>query len=295
MTNSNSTAKMPPIIIVGAGRSGTKMLRGILSSHPEVVCFPREINYIWRHGNADFSTDELTSAHARPEVVRYIRRRFETLSAKNDGRRVIEKTCANSLRVEFVHAIFPEAYIIHLIRDGRAVAESARRRWLAKPDMRYLLEKLRWVPIEDVPYYTFRFLHYQFGRVQLRDGVQSSWGPRFKELDALIREKSLIEVCGLQWQACVSAASTVLRQLPSKQVLTIRYEDLVLDPLVISKQIFDHVGLTFLSKCERYIENNIHPANLNKWKRNLTSGEVDLLLPHIESELLKNGYRIPSN
>jgi hypothetical protein len=293
MISSNSKEKRP-IIIVGAGRSGTKMLRGILSSHSDVVCFPREINYIWRHGNAEFPTDELTTEHARPEVAAYIRYRFETLSAKNNGRRVIEKTCANSLRVEFVNAVFPEAYIIHLVRDGRAVAESARRRWLAKPEMRYLLEKLRWVPVQDVPYYAFRFLRYQIGRVQLENGTQLSWGPRFAKLDTLTKEKSLIEVCGLQWQTCVKAASAALAQLPSKQVLTVKYENLVEDPVTISKHIFEHVQIPFLSESQTYVKNHIHPGNLDKWKQNLSSEELALLEPQIESELLKYGYQLHS-
>ena len=124
--------KWRPIIIVAAGRSGSKLLRGILASHWDAICFPREINYIWRHGNLDFPTDELQPENARPEVVQYIRKRFDKVRSGQGKQRVIEKTCANSLRVDFVHTIFPEAYFVHLVRDGRAVAESARRRWRAR-------------------------------------------------------------------------------------------------------------------------------------------------------------------
>jgi hypothetical protein len=32
-------------------------------------------------------------------------------------------------------------------------------------------------------------------------------------MDQLVREKSPIEVCGLQWQACIEAASAALQEL----------------------------------------------------------------------------------
>lgn len=281
-----------PIIIVGAGRSGTKMLRGILSSHPEAVCFPREINYIWRHGNANFSTDELRPEHARSEVVRYIRKRFKALSAHNDGARVIEKTCANALRVDFVHKVFPEAYIIHLVRDGRAVAESARRRWKARPELGYLLEKLRWVPLSDIPCYALRYLRYQLGRFCSYDGAESSWGPRFADIDELVKEKSLIEVCGLQWRACVRSADASMEHLPPAQVITVHYEDLVKNPIAVTHRVFGQVELSLVEQCQEHIDREVRSDYVDGWRDRLTERDLSLLMPHIESELRHHGYEV---
>ena len=59
-----------PMVIVGAGRSGTNVLREVLCSFPGFSTWPcDEINYIWRHGNRGAPTDELTPDDARPEVV----------------------------------------------------------------------------------------------------------------------------------------------------------------------------------------------------------------------------------
>lgn len=284
--------KSAPIIIVAAGRSGTKLLRGILASHPEVICFPREINYIWRHGNLRFPSDELRPEHARPEVAVYIRRRFERLAREHNGARVVEKTCANALRVDFVHAVFPEAYVIHLIRDGRAVAESARRRWQASPKLNYLMEKARWVPLEDVPFYAVRYLHYQLGRFGSAERAQASWGPRFSGLDALVAEKTLIEVCGLQWKACVQATEAAVKHLPPAQMITIRYEDLVEAPLVTVQQVFDRVQLSFEPECQAYVARQVRSDHMNKWQEELSTEDMELLMPHIETELLHHGYRL---
>lgn len=280
----------PPIIIVAAGRSGSKMLRSIIGSHPDIAYFPREINYIWRHGNTSFATDQLRPEHASPEIIHYIRKRFQLFSYNNSNARVLEKTCANSLRIDFVHRIFPEAYIIHLVRDGRAVAESARRRWLATPNFKYVLEKARWLPTQDIPYYAFRFLKFQLYRFNHQSRSPSSWGPRFTGLDTLVKEKSLIEVCGIQWRTCVEAVEETFSHLPSRQVLTIRYEDLVCSPLDISEQIFTHIGLNFDVIPQTFVKNFVSTSNLEKWQKHLTDDDLQLLTPHIESTLSHFNY-----
>jgi hypothetical protein len=280
-----------PIIIIGAGRSGTKLLRTVLSVAPEVAIFPREINYIWRHGNAGYPTDVLTPDYARPEVRQFIQSQFQKFSHRQQKSRIIEKTCANSARVPFVHAVFPDALFVHLIRDGRAVAESARRRWQANPEFKYLLEKLRWVPWQDIPYYCWRYVRYQFGRFPGQaDKAQSSWGPRFERLDALVKSKSLLEVCGIQWQTCVEMADTALAQLPSEQTFTLRYEDLIANPALITRKLYEWADLTLTPDGESLIATTVHGGNLEKWRDELSQDELDALIPHIEETLLKHGY-----
>jgi hypothetical protein len=279
-----------PILIVGAGRSGTKLLRAILGAHPTLGIFPREINYIWRHGNIAFPTDELLPQHAYPEVRRYIRERFEQRSRQLGGRRIVEKTCANVLRVGFIHSVFPEAHIIHLVRDGRAVAESARRRWVAPPDLRYLAEKLAWVPLTDMPYYGLRYLYFQAGRLASRTGAPKSWGPRYTGQQDIPPGISLIEKCGLQWRACVLAGEAGLHQLPANLGMTVRYENLVRDPVETTQRILSHVGVPFATECRDYIESHVTGAYLEHWRDALSEEDMALLLPHISSDLVGLGY-----
>lgn len=94
--------KPTDVVIVGAPRSGTNMLRDVLTSIPGATTWPcDEINLIWRHGNRDVPSDELAPEMARPEVTSYIRRRFDRIR-RTDAPCVVEKTCANALRMGFV-------------------------------------------------------------------------------------------------------------------------------------------------------------------------------------------------
>ena len=53
------------VIIIGAPRSGTNILRDVLTSFDGICTWPcDEINYIWRHGNAKYPSDELLAANA---------------------------------------------------------------------------------------------------------------------------------------------------------------------------------------------------------------------------------------
>ncbi len=279
-----------PIIIIGAGRSGTKLLRSVLGTAENTVCFPREINYIWRHHNAGYPTDELLPEHARPEVVRYIRDRFRAFSRKHGRFRVVEKTVANCLRVPFVYKIFPDAFFVHIIRDGRAVAESARARWRSRPQPGYLLEKARWVPLGDMLYYAMRYLSFQASRLRFGNGEQSSWGPRFLGLSDLRRNHSLLEVCAIQWRTCVEAAISGLECIPKEQKATILFENLVFKPAVEIDTLFSRAGLTATTDTESFPDSQIRTNTVGRWRSSLTPIEQAALTRRLDATLKQLGY-----
>ena len=58
-----------PLIIIGAGRSGTNALRDALTSLPGFKTWPcDEINAIWRFVNYSVPYDEFIVEHATPAV-----------------------------------------------------------------------------------------------------------------------------------------------------------------------------------------------------------------------------------
>lgn len=220
-----------PVIIIGAPRSGTNMLRDVLVRLREVATWPAdEINYIWRHGNVRHPSDEFTASMARPRVRGYVRRQFDRVGRRYGASTVVEKTCANSLRVSFVDAVVPEARYLFIRRDGVDAVGSAMERWKAPLDIPYLVRKVRFVPLTDLPYYGGRYLWYRLCRLSSRERRLGSWGPRLDGMSDLLVRHHLDEVCALQWQRCVEAACGAFETMDTSRWLEIVYEDFVRDP-----------------------------------------------------------------
>lgn len=239
------------IVIVGAPRSGTNMLRDVLTSLPAVASWScDEINLVWKHGNRDEPSDELTPEHARPEVRDYVRARFDRLRRRHRSPVVVEKTCATSLRVEFVRRVLPDATYVFITRDGIDAAASAMQRWYAPFDLRYTVAKARHAPPGDLAWHGWRFVATQLRRRTARSGggagqtgISTWWGPRPRDFRQLMREHPLDEACAIQWQRCVEASWRGLAGLPPEQLVTVRYEDFVADPVAQAAQLVETLGL----------------------------------------------------
>jgi hypothetical protein len=160
-----------PIFVVGSPRSGTTLLRFILSSHSRLY-IPSETGFIPHLDVAPgvtLSREEVTAvldqigrlnrewAGLVDDVIAFYRdlprptlphlldalyrRRIRGSGAARWG----DKTPGYVLHIPRLHAIFPTAQFIHIIRDGRDVTLSAQRKWGAAwyMDSYYMLR--RWV------------------------------------------------------------------------------------------------------------------------------------------------------
>lgn len=275
-----------PIFVFGAARSGTKIFRNVLATHPAVAAFPSEIDFIWRYGNQDFPLDALCPEQAHPTTVRYIRRQFAQLQRRYQAAYVVDKSVANSLRIEFVHHVFPQAHFIHLIRDGRAVVESARRCWQGDMEAGDYWNKFKSVGWLDILSYGPNYLRF---RRQRR--AERMFGPRFAGIHQLVAKKPILEVCALQWRACVQTAAASLAKLPAKQVTTIYYEEFVRNPVPVVQRVMAQIGLTFAPECQRFIDQAVHEGNVQKWRDRLQPEELAQFMPHIADELGRHGYQ----
>lgn len=280
-----------PVVIIGAGRSGTNILRDTLVRVPGFGTWPcDEINYIWRHGNVRWPTDEFSTEHARPEVKAFIRRAFEKLAVSRGLSHVVEKTCANSLRVAFVNAILPDAKFIHIIRDGRDVVSSAQKRWTARLDLPYVMAKARFVPISDVPYYASRYLWNRIYMLSSGEKRLAFWGPRFRDLDDALRSYPLEEVCALQWMRCVEKAEDELASIEPSRVHRVHYEDFVSEPAAELKKIIAFLGL---EKVTGFMDQWVAPVktdSVGKGKREMKSDRMLSVENLMKSTLNRLGY-----
>jgi hypothetical protein len=230
-----------PVVIIGAGRSGTNALRDALTQLPGFATWPcDEINPIWRHGNLDWPNDEIPPERATPAVRQSVRKAFWRIWRQQGCPDfVVEKTCANALRVPFVDVVLPEARYIHIVRNGFDIVASARKRWrgeLEVPGLPYYLAKARYAPLSDLPRYAVSALK---NRVAIKLGRQEhfdSWGPRFAGIDAL-SGAPLDEIVARQWAACVSASNSAFADIAPGRVFQVRYEDFTADPQSILTKI----------------------------------------------------------
>jgi hypothetical protein len=281
-----------PIVIIGAGRSGTKILRDSLCRLPGAGTWPcDEINYIWRHGNAAAPDDEFGPERARPGVRRYIRRRFDRLARRRALTHVVEKTCANSLRVAFVDRVVPDALFVVLVRDGRDVVASARKRWTASLDLPYLAAKARFVPLTDVPYYGLRYLKNRlYRRFVATDERLASWGPRFDGMAAMVRSEDLAIVCAHQWRRCVERADAALAAIDPARVVRLRYEDFAARPAPALAELARAAGIAATQAQVAAAAGGVTAGRIGAWRDDFQTGELDRILPVLSPVLARHGY-----
>lgn len=282
--------KQAPVIIIGAGRSGTNILRDTLSALPNWTTWDcDEINLIWRHGNMTRPDDEFPASAARPEVRNFIRASFDKIGTQPGTEFVLEKTCANSLRVPFVDAVTPEAKYIYIVRDGRDVALSAARRWTASPEMRYLMKKLRYAPVSDIPYYAARFIQNRVHQWRSKERRQAIWGPRFKGMDDFVRSHGLIEICAKQWAECVKSSDAAFDAMPDGKVFRVHYEEFVAAPVETLTRIGDWLGQDIVGRLPETATKRIRPDLAGGWRNNADAISEDAL-QHMTDVLKAHGY-----
>ncbi|MDC8456129.1 sulfotransferase family protein [Marinobacter sp. DS40M6] len=279
------------VIIVGAPRSGTNMLRDVLTSFDSICTWPcDEINYIWRHGNVRYPSDEIPEKRATPAIKNYIRQRFSDIRQQYNAEVVVEKTCANSLRVPFVDAVLPDAKYIFIYRDGIDATGSAKERWTAKLDIPYILEKVRFVPKTDLPYYGLRYFWARVYRFISREKRLAFWGPALDGMQSVLQNHTLNEVCALQWQRCVDNAEKAFSDMPADKVVRVRYEDFVRQPVEELSRILEFIGKEVEPEKIATAVEGVSPRSLGKGRKALGEQQVANLEELVGETLKRYDY-----
>jgi hypothetical protein len=281
-----------PLIIIGAARSGTNILRDVLTRMPGVGTWPcDEINTIWRHGNARLTTDEFEPENARESVCSTIRRAFDRRARQDDLAIVVEKTCANSLRLAFVDRIFPDARYIYLVRDGRDVAASAMKRWQAPLDPLYIMRKARFVPADDIPYYASRYFWNRLYRLFSGTERLAYWGPRFKDMADTLKQYPLAGVCAMQWKRCLEKSDVDFEHINDTRIYRLSYEQFVSQPAAELRRLAAFMAIELSALQARNLVADVSADNIGKWQLDLTESEQTLVEQLAKSSLQRHGYQ----
>lgn len=276
------------VILIGAARSGTKIVRDVLADIAGVGRVPYDIPFVWLHGHHAAPDDRLDPASLSPRSRRFITRYVDRY-ASGEPLVVVEKTVGNALRVPYVHRVFPDAKFVHLVRDGMDAVESTRRQWVTPPDRQYLARKLRHFPPSMLPTYGVRFAARQVSRWTSDEQRVRSWGVRYPGIDADLRRYDLLTVTARQWRWCVESAVADFEALAIKPV-DVRYEDLVADPLATLSSVADQLEMRVSPKTVRTAATRIRPDRLGTGGRGLDEAEQGMVLREIGDSRRRLGY-----
>ena len=263
-----------PIFIIGSPRSGTNAFYHRFAQHPELASItnitkkfpqflpatrtlmvfrsdhsPTEAGNVWgRFVCRD--NDLLTQADVTPKARRFLHKVILNQLKIFKKHRFVNKNPRNSFRIEFLNEIFPDAIFIHLIRDGRAVANSILRS-RTKHNGNY------W-------------------------GVQP---PGWQNL----LDKPPLEACALQWKLTVEHIHQSAQALPASRYLEIRYEDLVESPLDVFERVTQHCRLTWEPGYWSNILSDLQNMNY-KWQKNFNPNDAQGLNRELGELLIRLGY-----
>lgn len=280
LTASTPTPSNRPFFIVGSGRSGTTLLRLMLSGHSRLHVSPEtwfieqlvaELpigspltpaqqetaigimtgHYRWADlGISGARLRSEISAVSTPTLRDITDCVYRCLASDAHKERIGDKTPLYVQILPQLAELYPDAQFIHLLRDGRDVALS------------------------------FMDAHWEF---RCYDGVR------------------------FEWTAAVRAARSFGSKAGPESWMEIRYEDLVKNPEPVLRQLCAFLGETFepamLDSSARTSlvperEQDIHglvsgPVNAGRagaWQGRLTPGEVFVLESCLASDLRASGY-----
>jgi hypothetical protein len=247
-----------PVFIIGTPRSGTTQLLETLSKSESLWSLYTEStiwNWIAGPKLKNWDSVELDEKDVNPQRKKQIRELFylsvknhETIGdiAKPDQLRMIEKTPDNCFRIDFIKSIFPDAYFIYIIRDGRNAVSSMMEAWR-------LYQKYT-VPVSEI-------------RIDLENGEYTNqwWGPLPKNWKNYTHAK-LSEVCAFQWIEGNRKARESLKSVLSSRKMVIRFEDFTQHPEQVISRLCIFLNIPY-SPLIQNATKRIYPIELDKWKR----------------------------
>jgi hypothetical protein len=289
--NSMSSELKPPIIILGNSRSGTTVLQKVMSMHPDVAEW-YEPNTLWLYADPGRQHDEFNETDATDRVKRYIRDQFLKHQKQHGNRIVLEKTPQNILRIPYVRAIFPEAHFIFIVRSPFSFISSVELKWQRTITGGGIIRRLKHTPVAQLHYYAWRYLVQQFEKRILRRIYLSTWGPRYKGIYEDLKTHDLLTVIARQWAVCSKKAEHDLALFGDGQILRLRYEDFVDDPVADMERICAHCNLEMTDDMVKATRETVKSDRKFKWQR-FNPQDLAQILPELKDEMQRLGYEVP--
>ena len=133
--------KFRPIFIVGVGRSGTSLLQSMLNAHSKIA-FPPETHFVRSHLAKGLSLSECKNQILKDQYLQNLELDLEKIVAKSESceafyKQMMAEYLANKAKdfigdkdpknienLKVIKKYFPDALVVHVYRDPRAVISS---------------------------------------------------------------------------------------------------------------------------------------------------------------------------
>ncbi|MFT5422770.1 MAG: hypothetical protein ACI89L_000539 [Phycisphaerales bacterium] len=278
-----------PIILLGTHRSGTTWLGSVLSAHPGLAYY-EEPRHVWCWGNASTPDDRLTEAHATPRVRAHIHAAFDEYLRKHGGETLCEKTPSNCLRVPFLNAVYPEAKLLFVVRDGRSVIRSTAQIMAGGVPTSGIVRRAFKTPPWEWPAYSGRLVSTL--KQKLTGGSLDFWGPRPPGWRDWLKQDHPDIVLAKQWAATVTTAYDDLLALgkPGEAFFMFRYEDMAREPGPTMGRLAEFLGIP---KRETLLAEAIataNPSTIDAWRDEIDDEDLERIRPVMEPALERLGY-----
>jgi Sulfotransferase family len=274
------SAKPPerPILVIGCPRSGTTVLLDVLLRSSQVRSIHNEGHILWQphHHPRDrgWDSDRLGAEDVGEREREYV---YLAIRMFVRGRRFVDKTPENCLRIPYLLELFPDASFVFVRRRPADNVSSLIEGWRARPRfVTYRLpERLGGLGRLSGNYWSFALI------------------PRWREL----RSAPLEEICARQYIACNEEVLEARDAVDPSRWHEVAYEELIAAPVETSRGLFQGLGLTLGRSVEEYARalpnrpssTTLNPAKTGKW-RELNRAEVERVLPLLAPLERRLGY-----
>lgn len=267
-----------PVFVIGCPRSGTSvLLRGLLRS-PELRSVQSEGHILWDEFHhpreRGWDSDALGAADVVDREREYVHLAVRWFTR---GRRFVDKTPENCLRIAYLESLFPGATFVFLRRRAADNVNSLIEGWRARP----------------------RFVKYRLPERLTGLGTLSGdlWSfvlvPGWRDL----LDAPLEEICARQYAACNTAVLEARAGGASSRWIDVSYEDLVRAPSDELGRLCAELGVDFGQPLRDYassLASNPAPTALTaprpeKW-RHQNPDAVERVLPQLAELEERLGY-----
>lgn len=162
-------------------------------------------------------------------------------------------------RIGYLDEIFPGARFVHLVRDGRDVANSLLRVWFWQG----------WRGPQN----------WRFGPLSAED--RRLWESH---------DRSFVVLAGLAWKILVGSVEAARPTLSDDRFLEMRYEDFLELPMEEIRRIVDFAGVGWHPELERAVDRADVRDPSGRHRRDLTEDQAERLASVLRPELERYGY-----